>query len=68
MSTMMTLVINNYQLGKKICSGSLLRQEMGVSDSIVEDDNDYTIYRIPKPFEPGLIFGTLPEKSLGLGI
>lgn len=42
----------------------VITPEMGVGDSIVEDDNDYTIYRIPKPFEPGLIFGTLPERAL----
>jgi len=42
----------------------VITPEMGIGDSMVEDDNDYTIYRIPKPFEPGLIFGTLPERAL----
>lgn len=42
----------------------VITPEIGVGDNIVEDDNDYTIYRIPKPFEPGLLFGTLPERML----
>ncbi len=42
----------------------VITPEIGIGDNIVEDDNDYTIYRIPKPFEPGLLFGTLPERML----
>lgn len=42
----------------------VITPEIGVGDMIYEDDNDYTVYRIPKPFEPGLLFGTLPERIL----
>jgi len=42
----------------------VITPEIGVGDAIMKDDNDYTIYRIPKPFEPGLLFGTLPERAL----
>ena len=42
----------------------VITPEIGVGDMVYEDDNDYTVYRIPKPFEPGLLFGTLPEKIL----
>lgn len=42
----------------------VITPEIGVGDMIYKDDNDYTVYRIPKPFEPGLLFGTLPEKIL----
>lgn len=42
----------------------VITPEIGVGDMIYKDDNDYTVYRIPKPFEPGLMFGTLPERIL----
>ena len=42
----------------------VITPEIGVGDKIIKDDNDFTIYRIPKPFEPGLLFGTLPERAL----
>lgn len=42
----------------------IITPEIGVGDKLYEDDNDYTIYRIPKPFELGLLFGTLPERAL----
>jgi len=32
-------------------------------DGTVEDGN-YTVYRVPKPFEPGIVFGTGTEKLL----
>lgn len=42
----------------------VITPEIGIGDKLYEDDNDYTIYRIPKPFELGLLFGTLPERAL----
>ena len=42
----------------------VITPEIGIGDMLYEDDNDYTIYRIPKPFELGLLFGTLPERAL----
>jgi len=42
----------------------VITPEIGIGDAVYKDDNDYTVYRIPKPFEPGLLFGTLPERIL----
>lgn len=45
----------------------IITPEIGIGDELYKDDNDYTIYRIPKPFELGLLFGTVPERALTWG-
>lgn len=42
----------------------IITPELGAGDKLYKDDNDYTIYRVPKPFELGLLFGTLPERAM----
>lgn len=42
----------------------VITPEIGVGDSVYEDSNDYTVYRFPKPFELGLLFGSMTERAL----
>lgn len=42
----------------------IITPEIGIGDKISKDDNDHTIYRIPKPFELGLLFGSGVERIL----
>ena len=42
----------------------VITPETGLGDKIIKDNNDHTVWSFPKPFTPGWLFGTIPERAL----